>query len=387
MIEYGYRLLLNKNQNKSSIKINHMILASMASIIIISNTISIPSAEGTFVFSKKWGTPGTADGQFDRPQGIAVHPSGLVYVADTSNNRIQLFKLATTCPTGTMQVVVGVCFVKKWGTFGTGNGQFNLPTQIALDSAGLVYIADSGNNRIQVFRSDGLYIKTWGTLGSGNGQFNNPHGIAFDNNFMYVADSGNDRIQKFQLVSPCPVGTSQIISGVCYITKWGTLNTANGPSSFPADVGVGLSGILYVTDGESHRVQPFTSTGIAIKEWGSLGSGDGQFYVPFGISVDALGYVYVADFDNFRIQKFLLTPNSCPTGTTQVAFQLCLIAKWGTHGSANGQFNAPIDVAVGFSHVYVVDIWNNRIQEFFWRPDVGGPNGAGNGPGIALNPG
>lgn len=361
-------------------------LAFFAFVLISNNIIGIPSVGAEYVFSKKWGTQGSGNGQFKFPQGIAVDSSGRVYVADTSNNRVQLFKLATPCPSGTTQIVSGVCFVKAWGTFGSGNGQFNIPTQVALDSSGRVYIADSGNNRIQVFRGDGLFIKSWGALGSGNGQFNNPHGIAFDNRFMYVADSGNDRIQKFQLINPCPSGTTQIISGVCYVTKWGTLNTANGPSSFPADVGINSSGILYVTDAESNRVQPFTSTGIAINEWGSLGSGDGQFDVPFHMTVDSFGYVYVSDFSNFRIQKFLLTPNPCPSGTTQISFQVCLITKWGEHGSADGQFNAPIDVAVSSSHVYVVDIWNNRIQEFFWKTPVGGTGGAGGGvsPNIAV---
>jgi len=62
---------------------------------------------------------------------------------------------------------------------------------------------------------------------------------------------------------------------------------------------------------------------------------------------------------------------------TQFVSQVCFVTKWGTHGSGDGQFNAPIDVAVGSSGVYVVDIWNNRIQVFFWKPSIGGTLGDG----------
>ena len=75
-----------------------------------------------------------------------------LYVADYNNGRIQKFKLTNPCPTGTIQVVSGVCFVTKWGSQGTGDGQFIGPRHIALDSSpDMVYVSDDGMNRIQVF--------------------------------------------------------------------------------------------------------------------------------------------------------------------------------------------------------------------------------------------
>ena len=110
-----------------------------------------------------------------------------------------------------------------------------------------------------------------GFFGSGNGQFKYPYGIAVDSSGnVFVADSNNQRIQKFQIANPCPSGTTQVVSGVCFST-----------------------------------------------EWGSLGSGNGQFINRHEVAVDSSGNVFVADNYNHRIQKFLLA-NPCPSGTTQV---------------------------------------------------------------------
>jgi DNA-binding beta-propeller fold protein YncE len=88
-------------------------------------------------------------------------------VANTNNNRIQVF-------------TNGGAFVTAWGTQGAGNGQFQLLTALALDSSGKVFVADDYNNRIQKFTADGTFITKWGSFGSGDGQFNYPDGVAVD---------------------------------------------------------------------------------------------------------------------------------------------------------------------------------------------------------------
>ncbi|MEK7353203.1 MAG: hypothetical protein AABZ77_01690, partial [Chloroflexota bacterium] len=89
-------------------------------------------------------------------------------------------------------------FLRQWGSSGSGNGQFNSPLGVAVDSAGNVYVADSGNHRIQKFTSSGQFITKWGASGSLDGQFNSPNGVAVDSaGNVYVADTFNNRIQKF----------------------------------------------------------------------------------------------------------------------------------------------------------------------------------------------
>src|SRR6478672_8246490 len=89
-------------------------------------------------------------------------------------------------------------FITKWGTNGTADGQFNDPWGVAIDSSGSVYVADYGNNRIQKFDSNGKFITKWGTPGSDDGKFSGPAGVAVDSSGnVYVADLANDRIQVF----------------------------------------------------------------------------------------------------------------------------------------------------------------------------------------------
>jgi len=87
-------------------------------------------------------------------------------------------------------------FVTKWGSYGTGNGQFKYLYGVAVDSSGNIYVVDTYNNRIQQFNSSGTFITKWGSNGTGDGQFSTPRGIASSVN-VYVADTSNHRIQKF----------------------------------------------------------------------------------------------------------------------------------------------------------------------------------------------
>ena len=89
-------------------------------------------------------------------------------------------------------------FLREWGASGGGDGQFDRPLGIAVDEAGNVYVADTANNRVQVFSSTGEFRQTWGSRGSGDGQFIGPRGIEVDRvGYVYVADTANDRVQVF----------------------------------------------------------------------------------------------------------------------------------------------------------------------------------------------
>jgi len=138
----------------------------------------------------EWGSQGSGDGQFLSPWGIAVdrYQTGKIYVADTGNNRIQVFTQDGT-------------FLDKWGTKGTGDGQFDSPIDVAVDTShGYLYVLDSKNARVQVFTPAGDFLGKWGRVGRGEGEFLDPYGIVIDgNDNVYVLDTGNFRVQVFRV--------------------------------------------------------------------------------------------------------------------------------------------------------------------------------------------
>ncbi|MBI5559815.1 MAG: SBBP repeat-containing protein [Deltaproteobacteria bacterium] len=285
----------------------------------------------TYRFALKWGSYGTGNGQFNGPFDATVDSSGNVYVIDFFNNRVEKFDSNGG-------------FITKWGVYGLGSGQLYFPRGIAVDSSGNVYVVDS--YRVQKFTSDGRFITTWGGLGYHSGLFIFPYRVAVDpSGNVYVTDRYAHRVFKFT-------------SDGRLITKWGSYGTGSGQFNHPTGITVDSSGNVYVTDYFNHRVQKFDSNGRFIMRLGSFGTGDGQFHYPTAVTADSSGSVYVSDATNYiyeryehRIQKFT------PDGR--------FITKWGSTGSGNGQFKGPYGIAVDSSgYVYVSDYNNNRVQKF-----------------------
>ena len=312
-----------------------------ALLLLTAGTVAASTARvPTFV--RMWGSLGNGGGQFDSPFDVAVDSAGNVYVADTFNHRMQKFSSNGT-------------FLMAWGEFGFDNGQLNSPWGVGVDAADNVYVADTGNHRIQKFTSSGAYLTQWGSEGSGDGEFGVPLDVAVDaTGNVYVVDGGdNSRIQRFT-----PAGG--------FISKWGSAGTGNGEFNGPSRVAVGSNGNVYVVDNGNNRVQKFTAAGVFLAKWGSTGSDNGQFQSPAGIAIDRADNVYISDTFQHRIQKF------SATGTFRGA--------WGSPGTGNGQFDDPVGVALGSAgSLYVADASNNRIQQFtLTRVIVGlGSGGAG----------
>ncbi len=166
------------------------------------------------------------------------------------------------------------------GGRGTGKGQFDNPHGLALDSAGNIFVADTGNGRIEKFSPNGIFIISIGSV--------DPNGVAIDRGGnIYVAEiASKHRVQKLG-----PDGT--------FITGW-------APGLYgPRKIAIGPDDSIYVVDSGRNRIVKFSPDGQVLASWGSEGSGDGQFSGLTSVAVDsANNRVYVADAMNGRIQVF-----------------------------------------------------------------------------------
>ena len=145
---------------------------------------------------KSFGSEGSEDGKLQSPSGATVFDNFdywsfvYVFVVDSGNNRINAYQMYS----GTFEF--------SFGSSGTGDGEFNNPTDITISEKGYIFVTDSGNNRVQKFSLGGHFITKFGESGNGEGQFNNPAGITTDKDGnVYVVDKGNNRIQKFKPIS------------------------------------------------------------------------------------------------------------------------------------------------------------------------------------------
>ena len=132
-----------------------------------------------------WGTLALqstfASGEVSGPKGIAADSAGNVYVADTGNHRIRKYNSSLS-------------FVSQWGSLGGDDGEFASPQGLAVDSSDRLYVADSANHRIQVFSSTGSFLGKFGGFGTGSGSFDTPVDVGIAGTNIEVADYGNGRI-------------------------------------------------------------------------------------------------------------------------------------------------------------------------------------------------
>jgi sugar lactone lactonase YvrE len=321
-------------------------------------------------FAGSIGGPGYADGtgsvgRFSSPSAVALDSSGNIYVADTYNDTIR-----KVTPAGVVTTLAGVA-----GYSGTNDGtgsaaRFSLPSGVAVDSSGNVYVADSGNDTIRKITPAGVVTTLAGLAGvqgstnatGSAARFNNPFGVAVDSTGnVYVGDAGNNTIRKIT-----PGGVVTTLAGLAGVA--GSVNGTNTTARFNAPFGVAVdsSGTVYVADSGNQTIRKITPAGVVTNLAGlarTAGSADGtnstaRFNTPSGVAVDSSGTVYVADTDNDTIRKIT------PTG---VVTTLAGLAK--SFGSIDGtnktaRFYNPYGVAVDSSGtVYVADYYSFAIRK------------------------
>ena len=279
----------------------------------ITGTPSVSTLAGS---SQGFSNANGSSAQFNTPQGIAVTPAGIVYVADTNNNRVRKIDINGDVTTYAGSGVAG---------YSNGNGlsaEFNNPRGLIVDSGGNVYVADGRIRKIATngdvttvanvaghdvdIGSDGtLYTIDFGRTGvqkidgSGNvtqltgqngqgytdgasnvAQFLYPTGVAVDSGGnVYVGDTYNNVVRK---VSP---------SG--FVTTFAT------GFSYPGGVAVDSAGNVYVGDSGNSRVCKITPAGV-------VSTISSAFTTPYGVSLDSNSVIYVSDTGTHRIRKIAL---------------------------------------------------------------------------------
>jgi sugar lactone lactonase YvrE len=317
-----------------------------------------------------------AEGILRFPQAVAIGPDGSVYVADQGSHVVQVFG-----PDGAFRREVGIA--------GSKPGQLGAVGAIAVAGDGSLFVAD-GSNRIDRFDGNGNLIDSWGQTGSGVGQFRfgagagnsaaAGGGLAVSGNFVFVADTGNDRVQRFtldgghgavivppgQLANPRGIavrGTRLLVADdqhhrlVVYDTGGHLLRVVGQPGSgpgqlnFPYGVATDRAGRVFVADDLNHRVVRFSSAPLYPYKgrWGSYGTTPGRLAYPRGLAVGPDGNVYVANTGNDRVDVY-------DKGGA-------LLRSFGASGRAAGQFDAPIGVAADSAGIRAVtDSVNGRLQ-------------------------
>ena len=372
---------------------------------------------------------------FNWPMAVAFDPAGNMYVADTFHNRIAAFSVSGTTVTqlwtsGTRGSTAGH-FIKPWGLVydgtqtparlliadtgnsriasldpangawnavqptigkGTGAGSIVGAEGVAVDRSGNIWVADTGNNRVEEFTAAGAFasqmVGTYGT--TGNATLNAPQGIAFDGatqQLLYVADANNNRIQVFQPVSPAttptyqsnyfnaagigpfyPAGGESDSTGTMYIADSGGsridkidatshlsyIVPSGGPLANPRNLSIDVTtpSHLWVTDTGNNQLVEMDTSGTVFRRLNAASTFPLVLASPFGNANDAAN-VYLADTYNHRVVAI-----SKSDGHTVWSAGSCAVATPTTLARIR-------DVAVGSDgNVYAVDTDNNRIVEF-----------------------
>lgn len=231
------------------------------------------SAEGRF--EALWRMPDIEKG---KPVGLALHPDGRIFVADTHYSRVKIFDRDGT-PLG------------GFGEEGFGDGQFQLPTDVAFDDRGFIYVSEYfGNDRITKWTPDLHFVSAFGVTPIAERRLSRPTGLVIDDEqTLWVADACNHRIVRFSL-------DGQVLS------TFGEFGSDPGQMRYPYDLALTPEKTLLVCEYEGNRLQWFDKQGRSLRTWGKSGRAPGELFAPWGATYGPGGRVYIVDSLNSRVQ-------------------------------------------------------------------------------------
>jgi len=267
------------------------------------------------------------------PYGVAVDSKGLLYVADTKVGAVFVFNTETD----------EVQLIRNGA-----EAHFKSILGLAIDDADHLFVSDNGLHVVEEF--DAVNHKYIGAFGAD--VLRGPCGIAIDpeNRYLYVVDTDLDQVIVFD------ADTRAVIRRMGTTGKNHTL-TDPGDFAKPTNAAVDKDGNLYVTDTLNDRVESFDADGNFIRAWGKNGDGPGNFARPKGIAIDVDGHVWVADAMLNRVQIFT------PEGRLLLAF--------GNFGIMPAQFQALTGITIDkFNRVFTAEQILGRVQMFHYYTDA-----------------
>jgi sugar lactone lactonase YvrE len=333
-------------------KIYAVIVSVILHSQIFSQVITVSTLAGN-------GTEGYADGNvnsamFNRPAGVAVDDAGNVYVADTGN-----YRLRKITPSGNVSTLAGD------GTQGFADGspnivKFNGINDLIVDAFGNIYVSDFYNNRIRKVSPSGD-VSTFagnGTAGFADGdnataQFKNPAGIAIDKEgIIYVADQNNNRIRRITGGQVTTIAGDGVAG---YIDG----NALSSRFDYPTDIEV-VGQDLYVVDNWNNKIRKISSGQVSTISGSNYGFADGtlanaKFYNPLKLVSNKSADLFITDTMNNRIRKISGNQVSTLSGS---------ILGFEDGIAGNAKFYNPNGITIdNQGNLYIADVGNHRIRK------------------------
>jgi gliding motility-associated-like protein len=312
--------------------------------------------------------------------GVAFSPDGTrMYIADEFNHQIRVMDM--TANPNVLIASIGIGFEGYNDNANSALAAFNRPTGIAVDQTGIIYVADKRNHRIRKINPNPPYAVTTiagsATLGLVDNvnpllaRFHEPSDIVIDNNGnLYIADKNNHAIRK--ITPSLQVSTLAGGSGAGLVNGTGSVAKFTSPSGIDLD----LNGDILVADRVNHVIRRVTQGGVVttlagtgVAGFADGGVGEAQFNQPYEVTVTSTGKIYVADGGNHRIREIEGANVSTYAGDGAEGY---------INGSAlSARFKTPVGIADDPSaKVYVTDRFNNRIRRIRLNSDGGDISGS-----------